>query len=262
MIPKIIHYCWYGRGKKDELTERCMESWKRYCPDYQIVEWNEDNCDIESSIWAKEAYENKQWAFVADYFRLKAMFEYGGIYMDTDVEVIKNLDPFLDDEAFVSYADDTYIGSGMFGCSKGNAFCKKLLDYYENRHFTNDDGSYYDVPNNQIYTMICSKILNLKWGSNKLDYGNVRIYPSDYFAPLKKRTIGNPEKIYNHENFDCTENTYAIHYTVYSWTRNNSLKTIIKLYFNQAVRLTLPRKMYFSLKRKSKISEMENRVKL
>lgn len=263
MIPKIIHYCWYGNGKKDALSERCIASWKKYCPDYQIMEWNEDNCDIDSTVWTKEAYENRKWAFVSDYFRLQAMYEYGGIYMDTDVELFKNLDSFLVNDAFVGYADDTYIGSGMFGCKKESEFCKQLLDYYQGRHFVNPDGSFYDTPNNQIYTTICMKKLGFKIGDDHIECGNTKVYPSDYLSPFKKRTIGDPDMIYSYANFDCTPNTHAIHYTVFSWGGvQRSLVTRIKLMVNQAVRSILPRNMYFKLKRNAKLKEMEDRVRL
>lgn len=263
MIPKIIHYCWYGNGKKDALSERCIASWKKYCPDYQIMEWNEDNCDIDGNVWTKEAYENRKWAFVSDYFRLKAMYEYGGIYMDTDVELFKNLDSFLANDAFVGYADDTYIGSGMFGCEKENAFCRILLDYYQGRHFVKEDGTLYDVPNNQIYTILCLKKMGFHYGDNRIYCGNVTVYPSDYFSPFKRLTIGNPQKLYTYSNFDCTENTYAIHYTVYSWNKNQrNLIRNIRLLLNQTLRTVMPRKLYFGLKKKSKISEMERRVEL
>ena len=94
-IPKIIHYCWFGKGPKPELAIKCIESWKKYCPDYEIKEWNEDNFDLNYNAYVKEAYENKKWAFVTDVVRLYALVNYGGIYMDTDVEVIKPLDEFL-----------------------------------------------------------------------------------------------------------------------------------------------------------------------
>ncbi len=263
MIPKIIHYCWFGRGKKDALAERCIESWKKFCPDYQIIEWNEDNCDIDGSVWASEAYAEKKWAFVSDYFRLAAMYEYGGIYMDTDVELFKNIDSFLVDDAFVGYADDTYIGSGMFGCSEGNALCKQFLDYYVGRHFVNSDGSFSDIPNNQIYTMICIKRLGFNFGDEHIDCGNTKVYPSDYMSPFKRKTMGEPGKIYVYNNFDCTQNTHAIHYTVYSWDKKkNSFINSIKILLNQTVRIMLPRKIYFRIKRYSKLKEMERRVHL
>ena len=100
MIPKIIHYCWFGRGQMPELALKCLESWKKYCPDYEIKEWNEDNFDLETYPYAREAYENRKFAFVTDVVRLYALYHEGGIYMDTDVEVLKPLDRFLNDPAF------------------------------------------------------------------------------------------------------------------------------------------------------------------
>ena len=261
MIPKIIHYCWYGKGKKDELTERCIDSWKTYCPNYQIIEWNEENCDIDSSIFASEAYSSRKWAFVADWFRLKKLYEYGGVYLDTDVELIKNIDTFLDNDSFIGYADDIYLGSGLFGCNAKNEFCKALLDYYEQRHFINEDGSFYDVPNNQIYTAISMRKLGFCLGDRHIECGNTEVYPSDFFSPFKKRTIGEPSMIYRYENFDCTSNTYAIHYTVYSWeVYRHSLASKIKLIVKQTVRSILPRRLYIRLKKEVKLKEINKRV--
>ena len=100
MIPKKIHYCWFGRGTMPELAKKCIASWKRYCPDYEIIEWNEDNFDITSNAYVHEAYENRKFAFVTDYVRLYVMYTQGGIYMDTDVEVVRSLDEFLIHEGF------------------------------------------------------------------------------------------------------------------------------------------------------------------
>ncbi len=100
MIPKVIHYIWFGKGKKNELIEGCMKSWKKYCPDYEIKEWNEDNFDINSNQYVKEAYDNKKWAFVSDYVRLYALYNEGGVYLDTDCELLGNIDEFLANNAF------------------------------------------------------------------------------------------------------------------------------------------------------------------
>ena len=208
------------------------------------------------SLASKEEHE------IQKYKGLKVMYEYGGIYMDTDVELFKCLDKFLQDDAFVGYADDTYIGSGMFGCSKRNEFCKQLLDYYQGRHFIDDDGKFYDVPNNQIYTAICMKKLGFKLGDDHIKCGNTKVYSSDYLSPFKKRTIGDPNLVYSYANFDCTQNTHAIHYTVFSWRRQRNLFTIAKLMINQLVRSALPRSMYFKLKRNAKLKEIEERVRL
>ena len=100
MIPKKIHYCWVGGNSKPPLVKKCIQSWKKYCPDYEIIEWNESNYDISKNIYMKQAYEAKKWAFVTDYMRLDIIYEHGGIYLDTDVELIKNIDDLLSNEAF------------------------------------------------------------------------------------------------------------------------------------------------------------------
>ena len=107
MIPKIIHYCWFGGKPKPELAEKCIESWKKFCPDYEIVEWNEGNFNINSNLYVKQAYEAKKYAFVTDYVRLYALYTQGGIYMDTDVMVLKPLDEYLNHEAFSGFESKT-----------------------------------------------------------------------------------------------------------------------------------------------------------
>ena len=109
MIPKIIHYCWFGGKPLPELAQKCIASWKKYCPDYEIKEWNESNFNLNSCDYVREAYEAKKWAFITDYVRLYAMVTEGGIYMDTDVEVIKPLDPFLKHKAFSGFEDEVSI---------------------------------------------------------------------------------------------------------------------------------------------------------
>ena len=103
MIPKVIHYCWFGKKPLPPLAVNCIDSWKKFCPDYEIIEWNEKNFDINSNTYVREAYENKKWAFVSDYVQLYALYNYGGIYMDTDVQVLKPLDAFLNDQAFSGF---------------------------------------------------------------------------------------------------------------------------------------------------------------
>ena len=127
MIPKVIHYCWFGRNEKSELIKRCIDSWKKYCPGYDIVEWNEDNCDLNSCTYVKEAYEAKKWAFVSDYIRHFVLEQYGGIYLDTDVELLKPLDSFLSGN-FVALENEHSIASGLImGCEKQNWFCEEML---------------------------------------------------------------------------------------------------------------------------------------
>lgn len=141
MIPKKIHYIWLGGNKKSKLIEKCIASWKKYCPDYEIIEWNENNFDIGSNKYLKEAYEAKKWAFASDYIRLYVLYTEGGIYMDTDVEVLKPLDRFLECKAFSGFERKDAIPTGIMACEKGNEIFKELLSYYTDKSFYNEDGS-------------------------------------------------------------------------------------------------------------------------
>ena len=122
MIPKIIHYCWFGGNELPEESKRYIESWKRYCPDYQIIKWSEENFDVNSVPYTKEAYEEKKWAFITDYVRLKVLYESGGIYMDTDVEVIKPLDDLLTEPGFSGFELPDKVLLGIMACEKENKF--------------------------------------------------------------------------------------------------------------------------------------------
>lgn len=131
MIPKTIHYVWMGRGEKNAHIKRCMKTWERRLKGYEIIEWNEDNFDIESHPFVKKAYERKQWAFVSDYVRFYAVYHYGGVYFDTDVVVAKDIDRLLNNEAFVGFETPEYPFTAVFGCEKHHMFAKKVLDYYD-----------------------------------------------------------------------------------------------------------------------------------
>lgn len=130
MIPKKIHYIWFGKGEKNDRVKHCIESWEKYLPDYEIIEWNEDNFDINYNDFTKKAYEEKKWAYVADVARLYILYNEGGIYMDTDVEVYKPLDEFLSNEGFIGFEDTHYLSTGTIGCEKNNPIMKYLLDFY------------------------------------------------------------------------------------------------------------------------------------
>lgn len=139
MIPKIIHYCWFGGNKKPDIVCKCIESWKKYCPDWEIREWNESNFDIECIPFMKEAYECKKWAFVSDVARLLIVYKYGGIYLDTDVELHASLDELLNVGAFYFFESIRNINTGLgFGAEKGHGSVKAMLNYYENIHFVSN----------------------------------------------------------------------------------------------------------------------------
>ena len=131
MIPKTIHYCWFGRNPKSEIVQLCIESWKQYCPDYEIIEWNEDNFDVNGVAYSAAAYADKKWAFVSDYARLKIIYDHGGIYMDTDVLLHNSLDDLLKYECWLASDDIRYVATGLgFGACKGNRTIQYLLEGY------------------------------------------------------------------------------------------------------------------------------------
>lgn len=139
MIPKVINYCWFGGSEKPEIVCKCIESWKKYCPEWEIKEWNESNLDIEYILFMKEAYECKKWAFVSDVARLLIVYKNGGIYLDTDVELHGSLDKLLNVGAFYFFESIRNIATGLgFGAEKGHTSVKAMLSYYENSHFVSD----------------------------------------------------------------------------------------------------------------------------
>ena len=146
-IPKVIHYCWFGKGEMPPLTKKCLKSWKKYCPDYKIICWNEENFDVSQNRYMCEAYEAKKWAFVSDYARLKIIYDQGGIYLDTDVELFKSLDLIRDNNAIVHQTGHGFHASGILGCEK---FPKLYEVAYEK---LSDKKAYYVLLNETAYEM-------------------------------------------------------------------------------------------------------------
>lgn len=207
MIPKIIHYCWFGRNPLPKLAIKCIKSWKKYCPDYEIIEWNEDNFDISvAPLYVRQAYETKKWAFVTDYVRLWAMVNFGGVYMDTDVEVVKPLDDFLQHKAFSGFEDDIHIPTGIMASEQDFPLFKSFLAFYDDAEFIKSDGSLNMVTNVAIMTDMCLKRGLIQNGQFQL-VEDFALYPKEFFCPVS----------YGTNVLERTDNTAAIHWFAGSW---------------------------------------------
>lgn len=206
-IPKTIHYCWFGRNPMPKLAKKCIKSWKKYCPDYEIIQWNEDNFDISSApLYVRQAYEAKKWAFVTDYVRLWVVYEHGGIYMDTDVELVKRLDPLLFHQAYFGFEDGQYIATGLgFGAVKGHPLVREIMDDYENIPFLISEGTVVACP--RINTAVFLKHGLIQEDRMQTIDNNVLILPTEYLCP--KSVIDGIVR--------QTPNTYSIHHYDSSW---------------------------------------------
>lgn len=214
MIPKRIHYCWFGGNPLTEQAKRCIDTWRLFCPDYEIIEWNESNFDIDENIYCREAYESKKWAFVTDYVRLKVLYEYGGIYMDTDVEVCKNLDPLLNYDAVSGYESDDYIPTGTMAACQGNEWIGMLLRDYDNRHFI-IDGNYDLTTNVIVITQLTKKKYGVVLdGKRKVFGNNICMLPFEYLC-AKSCVTGKVSK---------TESTFTVHHFTGSWISDEERK--------------------------------------
>lgn len=189
MIPKTIHYCWFGGNPLPPLAKKCIESWKKYCPDYEIIEWNETNYDVETApIYVRQAYEEKQWAFVSDYVRLQIIFAHGGIYLDTDVELLKSLDPFLDHNAYFGIESEAYgimVATGLgFGAEKNSPVVKAMMEVYLDIPFVLPDGTFDKKPCPRRNTEAIKLFGFIEKDENQLLEGDIAIFSSKYFCPM------------------------------------------------------------------------------
>ena len=209
MIPKIIHYCWFGRGEFPKTIKDCIESWKKILPEYRIIEWNEDNFDINAYRFAAEAYKERKFAFTSDVCRLHVLKEMGGIYLDTDVEFLKPLpDSMLDTVAFTGFEDNHLISTAIMATKKNGKWISDILEHYKDRSFYLPDGSFDINPNTEIITALMVKNNGLKINNSYQvieDY--CTIYPSEYFSPKSWKTL----------KTKITENTYCNHHFTATW---------------------------------------------
>ena len=208
MITKKIHYCWFGGNPMPVLVLKCIESWKEFCPDYEIIKWDESNYDYTKHPYMYEAYKAKKWSFVSDYARLDIICEYGGIYLDTDVELIKKLDPLLDCEGFVGFSNDKeLIATGLgFAFVKGQKMIMQMLAVYDDLLFLNPDGSY-NLQCCPYYNSLPFIKHGLKLDNTFQIINDVYVYPNDYLCPISGVR----------GYLEITDNTYSIHHFTALW---------------------------------------------
>lgn len=221
MIPKIIHYCWLSNDEYPAKIKKCIDSWKKILPDYQIVLWNLSNFDILSTNWTKQAYENKKYAFASDYIRFYALYTYGGIYLDSDVEVLKSFDDLLTLDFFCGYEFEGLPEAAIVGSAKGQEWMGKCLEWYKENNFVNAEGRF----NIKVAPVVLQHFLENYLCTQLIDKGNILyyqnkkyiIYPYDYFSPKNS---------FNGEIL-TTVDSYTIHHFNAEWG-NKGIKVIIK----------------------------------
>lgn len=228
MIPKIIHYCWFGNNKKSKEVRKYINTWKKFNPDYKIIEWNEENFDIRINKFVREAYERKKFAFVSDYVRLYALYNYGGVYMDVDVECIKKFDFNKDDNLITSFELEKIVMTGVIIASKNQRIIQELLESYNTMSFSDVYVNNQLVPNTVLFTEMLTKYgLKLVNMTQRLGEG-ITIYSRDYYCAL------------DNENscLDITRNTVTIHHYSGSWMPlnkkiSNRIKKVISKVLGQ-----------------------------
>jgi len=215
MIPKTIHFCWLSGDPYPDLITKCIETWHKHLSGYKFVLWDKSRFDIESIPWVKEAYESKKYAFAADYIRLYALYNEGGIYLDCDIEVVKDFAPLLTQSSFLGYEKTGGIEAAIIGAQAGTEWVKQCLQFYEHRHFIDKNRklSINPIPGVITKTLNANYILPLT--SNEItiiNKANLTIYPADYFYPKKPSQKG---------RITITKNTFCIHHFDGSWYENS-----------------------------------------
>lgn len=224
VIPKIIHYTWFSGEPLPPETVNCIESWKKHCPDYETIEWNARNYDLTKHPYVRQAIEEKKWGFAGDYVRLDVLYNYGGIYLDIDVELLRNLGDLLYNDAYFGFQSIELINLGSnFGCIKGHPTIRLLRDAYDDVSFYNGDGSLNLTPSPYIQTESMEK-LGLKLNGEFQIVDDVAVYPAVYFSP----------KCPFAETLNIIPETYSIHHYSGSWLPESELE--IKKFYDDVIK--------------------------
>lgn len=206
MIPKVIHYCWFGQGPKPKLAMKCIASWRKFLPDYEIKEWNEDNYDVRKIPFIAEAYDERKYAFVSDYARFDVLYREGGVYFDTDVEIVRPIVDICGQGAFMGLENSSTINPGLgLAAEKGHELYRAVLDLYSSLHFKLPNGGLNTRPVGNHVTALFEH-MGLRLRPGVVSFKGINIYPVDYFNP--KRPNG---------KLVLTENTRSIHHYSASW---------------------------------------------
>lgn len=213
-IPKVIHYCWFGKNPKTEKEKKCIESWRKNCPNYKIVEWNEDNYDINGHPFMAEAYRKGKWAFVSDYARLDIINKNGGVYLDTDVEIIKPFDDLLDCEMFVGFQNTTEVAFGLgFGAQKEHPYLKEIMQEYDTIQFPTNEIDLSKISCPIIQSKVLMRHGLIQNGLNQ-DLDKCKVFSEEYFSP----------KSFITGEVNVTPNTYSIHHFNMSWFSSDAVE--------------------------------------
>ena len=220
MIPKVIHYIWIGGKPEPKILKKCKKSWKKFCPDYEIKRWDETNLDLEKFKFAKDAYEAKKWAFASDVFRFDILANEGGIYLDTDVELLKNLDDLLNLKCFTGFEDEKFVAPGLiFGAEKGSKICEDMLKIYNGTTF--DVNNVDNITICRLMTDYLVKNYGLKQNGKIQELKEIIVFSPEYFCPKNNDTLETA----------ITQNTVSIHHYSATWvkkTLKDGLKSLLR----------------------------------
>lgn len=230
MIPKILHYCWFGGNPKSKLIKKCIKSWKTHLPDYKIICWDETNSELDIPF-VKEAYKEKKWAFVSDYIRLKILYDYGGIYLDTDMLVVKNFNDLLKNQCFFGFVQPEFIETAIIGSKKGHPFILSCVNQYK-KSAKFEIGNLNNMTSPKLVTQSFVEFYNREvYFKDKITLKDITIYTKDYFFSLPVRL----RYVKNYKNF-INEKSYALHLWDASWATIPAFKLIRQKYYARGIK--------------------------